>query len=642
MRFSLLAILAPAFAGNSAWADGYSGLGADSVPKEMLEQFRPAPLDPAVSRKVQSLVDVRAPGAGMLSPDAKHLFFTWRVTGVSQVWRIDGPEQFPVQMTGGEDPTTLADITPDGKWLVLQRDANGEENPGLYLQPTQGGALIEVQRKPGVQSHHQFVTDDSRYIYFSANDQRPDSYAIYRYEIATGKKETILDQPGLWAVADHRPDGRLLIYKQTGSLSSEYYEWQPMAAKLVPLLGVGETVEYAARYGAHEDELIVQTPKLGDFRRLYSWQAGKYTPISPELKWDVSSFGIDLARTHLVYTVNDGGYNRPYAVDAHDYRTLTLPAFREADQIAPGSRSRDGRYLMLSAETATAPATSYVYEWRTRKLTQWVIPSSPEVDTRHFARATLEFYPARDGTRIPMFVRRPEHCEPSPCPVIVNFHGGPEGQAVPGFSLLAQLYVDAGFIYVQPNVRGSDGYGKAWIDADNGPKRLDVITDIEDAARFIRADWGANGKAPKIGIMGGSYGGYSALVGMTMFAGAYDAGVSNVGISNLLTFLQNTAPYRRQLRITEYGDPQKDRDALIKLSPITYIDRLSAPLMIIQGVSDPRVPVGEAVQMYEAADKKGVPCKLMIFADEGHGAQKRENIVYTIGHTLEFFEQYLK
>ncbi|WP_199065113.1 alpha/beta hydrolase family protein [Chitinimonas sp. BJB300] len=226
--------------------------------------------------------------------------------------------------------------------------------------------------------------------------------------------------------------------------------------------------------------------------------------------------------------------------------------------------------------------------------------------------------------------------------MIVQFHGGPEGQSRAGFSARAQLFIDAGFIYVQPNVRGSDGYGKTWLNADNGPKRLDVISDIEDAAIYIKKAWAQNGIAPKVGVMGGSYGGYSTLYAMTRFAGAYDAGVATVGMSNLLSFLENTAPYRRALRAAEYGDPIKDRDALISLSPITHIDKLKDPLLIIQGASDPRVPVGEAVQMYEAAQKRGVASELIIFADEGHGAAKRENQVLSIGHTLRFFETYLK
>jgi dipeptidyl aminopeptidase/acylaminoacyl peptidase len=239
-----------------------------------------------------------------------------------------------------------------------------------------------------------------------------------------------------------------------------------------------------------------------------------------------------------------------------------------------------------------------------------------------------------------MLVWRPAKCD-GPCPVVVDFHGGPEGQSRPGLSRYAQLYVDAGFTYVMPNVRGSSGYGKAWLHADDGPKRRAVIGDIEDAAKFIRASWGKDGKAPKIGVTGASYGGYSVLMAMTYFAGAYDAGAEEVGISNLTTFLMNTSPYRRILRISEYGDPVKDKEALVRLSPITYIDKINAPLLILQGVNDPRVPVGESLQIYRQLEQRKIPGRLILFPDEGHGAAKRSNRALSIGHTIAFFEKYL-
>jgi dipeptidyl aminopeptidase/acylaminoacyl peptidase len=148
--------------------------------------------------------------------------------------------------------------------------------------------------------------------------------------------------------------------------------------------------------------------------------------------------------------------------------------------------------------------------------------------------------------------------------------------------------------------------------------------------------------APRVAITGGSYGGYSTLVGMTMFAGSYDVGVAVVGFSNIVTFLQNTAPYRRVLRVNEYGDPEKDREALLKLSPITYIDKVKGPLLIIQGANDPRVPVGEALQMHAALEQRGLKSPLIIFADEGHGSQKRANLVQELGQTLKFLSEHLK
>ncbi|MBB5017198.1 dipeptidyl aminopeptidase/acylaminoacyl peptidase [Chitinivorax tropicus] len=644
MKFAVRTIwpLLTSLLANPLLADGYTGLGADSVAKETIEQFRPKPLDANLSRRIQNMLDISSPGAGMLTSDGKRLYFSWRVTGVSQVWRLDGPQHFPVQMTGGEDATQLVGITADDRFLIISRDRKGEENPGLYLQPADGGPLMEIQHKPGVQTQFQFASKDGRFIYYRSNDQRTDSYAIYRYSIASGEKEQILNEPGLWLIADHQSDGRMLLEKSLSNVITEYFEYQPQTKQLLPLFGQGEKAEFAARYGGKAGELIVLTSKFGDFRRLYRWKAGQFTPLSPEIKWDISHFSLDKARQHLTYTTNEGGYTRLTALDASTFTPLKLPVFKDVDHVTAGSHSVDGRYSVLTVEKATMPKVSYVYEWKTGKLTQWQQPMTPEVETRHFANASLESYPARDGTPIPMFVRRPAQCKPGPCPVVVYFHGGPEGQTTAGFSTYAQLFVDAGFIFAAPNVRGSDGYGKSWLAMDDGPKRLNVITDIEDAARYIRANWGKDGKAPKIGIMGGSYGGYATLIGMTLFAGAYDAGVSSVGISNLMTFLQNTASYRRQLRIAEYGNPDTDKDALVQLSPINHVEKLKAPLMIVQGVSDPRVPVGEAVQMYEAAKKRNVPAELILLSDEGHGVQKRENRVAVMGHTLRFMETYLK
>lgn len=626
----------------AAQQPAYRGHGADSVPPEVIAKFVAPPLPAELSRKIQTFMDVRAPGGGQLSPDGSRLYFGWAVTGTAQLWRLDGPDRFPVQMTGGEDRTSLADVTPDGKTLVLSRDRKGEENPGLYLMPADGGPMKVVQHLPKIQTSFSFVSEDGKWLYFRANDIQPNSYAIYRYGLATGVKETVFDEPGLWFVAGHKPDGRLLLSKATGSQAFEYWEWDPAKKAKTPLLGTEKPGDYRAEYGPKEGQLLVVTPELGEFRRAYLFEAGKWTPITPELKWDVSRASLDDAKKRVLYTVNEGGYSKVHALDAATWKPAEMPKLPPADQYAYGSTTADGRFTVFSVGTATALPQSWVYDWTSKKLTQWVVASAPEVDTTAFAVATLESYPARDGTRIPAFVRRPKSCDPAPCPVVVLFHGGPEGQATPGFSPGAQLWVDAGYVLVEPNVRGSDGYGKKWLDADNGPKRLDVLTDIEDAATWARTAFAAGGRAPKVGVTGGSYGGYATLVAMTKFAGAYDAGVSNVGISSLVSFLQNTAPYRRILRASEYGDLEKDHDALVKLSATTYIESLKAPLLLIQGASDPRVPVGEAIQMYEAAAKTGVPTSLVIFPDEGHGAQKRENRVLQTGHTILWFDRYLK
>jgi dipeptidyl aminopeptidase/acylaminoacyl peptidase len=628
--------------GLTAAPQPYTGLGKSSIDAATLKKYAPPGLPATATRQIEAMLDVRSPGLGTIGPDGKQLFFGWGITGVAQVWRIDGAQKFPVQVTGGQDATAIVGISPNGKYLVLSRDRQGEENPGLYIQPTSGGALQIIQHQPGVQTAFSFISDDSRHIYFRANDIKPDSFAIYRYDLKTKQKQIVFSEPGFWAISDALPTGKLLLVKVTGSRSREYYTFDEKNKQLDPLLGQGESEEYEVQFGAKPGEFLVLTPKFGEFRRLYGYVNGKYTAISPDMPMDVSGFEIDYPRQRIVYNINDRGYQRLRVMDARTFRSIALPEFEGADNVYAGTISRNGRFMTIGVETGKAPRTSYVYDWSSGKLTQWVLPSIPEVDANRFIGASLDAYPARDGTKIPMFVWRSPKCQQQSCPVVVHFHGGPEAQSTAGFNKIAQMFVDAGFIYVEPNVRGSDGYGKTWLNADNGAKRLQVVSDIADCALYIRKAWQVNGKAPKIGIMGWSYGGYATLIGMTKFAGSYDAGVSLVGISNLLSFLQNTAPARRQLRTTEYGDPQRDRDALTALSPITYIDRLQAPLLIIQGANDPRVPVGEAVQIQLALEKRKIPSQLIIFADEGHGSAKRSNQVLEIGHTLDFFRQHLQ
>ncbi|MES2964333.1 MAG: prolyl oligopeptidase family serine peptidase, partial [Bdellovibrionota bacterium] len=632
----------PESAGSSS---GYKGHGAESVAPEVLARFAPPSLPAADAEKIRKILEVQAPGVGRLSPDGKTLYFSWGITGTSQIFKIDKPLGFPEQLTSGADRTSLADVTNDGKFLIVQRDRAGEENPGLYLMPSSGGPLVEIQHVKGVQTNYLWSSMEGDVVFFRANDVKPDSYVIYSYDVATKKKEALISEPGLWFIADVVNVGgtyHFLVGRSTGALTAEYSRFSLKDRKLVPVLGQGEKEEYRVEFAPDANGYFVMTNKFGNFHRLYRFRDGKFDPLTPDVKMDLESFEMPYNKTALYLHWNDEGATRLEVLDPVTMKPKPFPKFENASHVFATSPSRMGRFVAIGVEHSKEPRTSFVYDWKEGKLTQWVKPSFPELPRDRFADTKLEFYPARDGTKIPMLVTRPKECEGKVCPVVVHFHGGPEGQSRPGFNRRAQLFVSEGFIYVDPNVRGSEGYGKAWLHADDGPKRLDVITDIEDCSKYIRSAWAKDGKTPKVGVMGWSYGGYSTFMAMTMFAGSYDAGVALVGMSSLRSFLLNTAPYRRILRASEYGDPEKDKDALEKLSAMTYLDRVKAPLMISQGASDPRVPVGEAVQMHMALEKRGVESPLIIYADEGHGSAKRDNSVLELGHTIAFFRKHLK
>lgn len=630
----------------------YAGHGADSVSAETIKKYAPPALPPESANKLKKIFDISSPGLGLLSPDKKTMYFTWRVTGQTQVWKIDGPLRFPIQLTSGNDAVTISDISPKGDYLIISKDINGEENPGLFKLDIKTGAIEELYRKKKVQASLSFITDDSKYFYFTANDKKSDSYSVYKMNLADKSIETIYDGEGYWTVADQKNNGKsLLLMKLNGAREGEFYDYTPVTQALKPVIGQGEKEEYEVSYSQKDNEYIVLSNKSGDFKKLYRLNLGgdqpKLTAITDDIKYDVSGFSMDHLRTRIIYNINREGYTELHALDAKTYKPIELPKFPAANHVYAGKTTRDGSKTMLGLITSKAPRVSYSYDWKSKKLTQWVVPSAPEVDLSTFAVSELKGYTARDGTKIPLFVRFSEKCKLSkenltPCPVVLHFHGGPEGQSQPGFSTMAQAFVNEGFIFAEPNVRGSDGYGKAWLNMDNGPARENVITDIEDASIWLKKNWHTpNGQPVPVGVMGWSYGGYSTLLAMTRFSGAFEAGVALVGMSNLVSFLNNTAPYRRLLRISEYGDPEKDKEALMKLSPITYVDRVKAPLMIIQGANDPRVPVGEALQIHQTLEKKKIPSQLIVFADEGHGSSKKENQILEIGNTIEFFKTHL-
>ncbi len=621
----------------------YQGLGVESVSADDLKNYKAQKLPPSIENKISLILDTQTPGGGVLHPDGKTLFFSWRISGSSQVWKLNSPQGFPVQLTGGKDTTQVATVTPDGKKLVLQRDIDGQENPGIYLQSINGGPLDKIYHQDKVKATFQFVTDDSQWLYFTANDKTPDTLTLYKVNLNTKNKELVLNENGYWSVSDYK-GSLLLLQKLTGSRMSEYYLYDEATKKLDPVFGQNASDENVLQFGAQDKTYLVMTSKIGNYRRLYLLKSGSpdLKPLSEETPFDVSSFSIDRGRRRILYEVNRAGYSQLKALDAKTFKAISVPDFAKADHVLHASTTRNARWSVISVITNKSPRISYTYDWNTQKATQWTLPSLPEIDATKFVAASLEYYTSKDGTRIPMFVRRPSVCAKKTCPVVVHFHGGPEGQSRAGFHSVAQLFVDEGIIFVEPNVRGSDGYGKEWLNADNAAKRLSVISDIQDVSDFIKKNWAYDGQTPKVGVMGWSYGGYATLFAMTKYAGTYDAGVSLVGISNLLTFLNNTAPYRRKLRASEYGDPEKDKEALVQLSPMTYVDQVKSPLMIIQGANDPRVPAGEAVQIQKILQSKKIQSELIIFPDEGHGSQKKENRILELGHALNFLVKNLK
>jgi dipeptidyl aminopeptidase/acylaminoacyl peptidase len=370
------------------------------------------------------------------------------------------------------------------------------------------------------------------------------------------------------------------------------------------------------------------------------------SPLAP-FDWDVDYFCISPDRRWLGFTVNENGCGVPHvrSLENGELRRAMEPNGQSG---VAGNLDRyilftpDSRNLVYSYNTPVRTSDIFCWDFNDPDNPPWPLTRSshgglpPEI----FRPYELVHYPTFDGLEIPAWFCLPDDRFPRPLPVVVIVHGGPESQSQAAFNFLAQYLLEKGFALLIPNVRGSSGYGKAYGHLDDVEKRMDSVADLAHAAHWL-------GRQPQIdlgrmAVYGGSYGGFMVLSAMTAYPDLWAAGVDIVGISNFVTFLENTSAYRRAHREAEYGSLENDRAFLESISPIRHIEILSAPLMVIHGANDPRVPLGEAEQLVAALREQGTPVEYLVFEDEGHGLAKLKNKIVAYPAVADFLARHLQ
>jgi len=335
---------------------------------------------------------------------------------------------------------------------------------------------------------------------------------------------------------------------------------------------------------------------------------------------------------------NIAGFNEIDFVDLTTYEVIPGPDLPTEIASVP-TFSQDGNLIAMALSGSTSPMNIYVFERSQNHLWQVTRSQHPGIDLKKMTSPKLVRYPAHDGIELSGWLYQPENFN-APGPVVLSFHGGPEGQEQPMFKSLYQALLAHGIAVFAPNVRGSAGFGKSFVNLDNGPLRFNAIRDIETCVDFVISLGVAN--PSKVGIMGGSYGGFMTMAGLTEFPDRFAAGANYFGIVNFETFFEQTEPWMAEISKIQYGDPETQKELLRDLSPIHKLDHVTAATIVLHGANDTNVPVVEAEQVVENLEKQGIPVKYVLFPDEGHGFYKEPNRIQATVETVRWFVEHLK
>jgi dipeptidyl aminopeptidase/acylaminoacyl peptidase len=465
---------------------------------------------------------------------------------------------------------------------------------------------------------------------------------VHVRDVEGNRYATFETSEGFWAALDFSADGsRVLLLQYLSANRSRLFELNVATSQAVALFD--DSVEAAfgmAQYDGADD--VFFTADLGaEFMRLHHLEraTGRIEVITGDVPWNVEYFQISANDEHLAYSVNEDGRSRLVVVSLPARQFVALPEL-PMGVIRGFAFSADGQRLALNLSQPTAPTDVHVLDLGSRELVRWTRSETGGLAPSGFVEPVLIRYPSFDARQIPAFVYLPDG--PGPHPVVIYIHGGPESQYRPVLSSNFQYLVnELGIAVIAPNVRGSRGYGKSYLKLDDQGSREDSVKDIGALLTWITNQGELD--AQRTGVWGGSYGGYMVLASLVHFGDRLAAGAASVGISNFVTFLEHTQPYRRDLRRVEYGD-ERDPDMrahLEAISPLRRAGEITTPGLISHGKNDPRVPMAESEQIVAELESNGVPVWYVLALDEGHGFKKRGNRDYLNAVTMLFFATHL-
>lgn len=596
--------------------------------------------------------NARGASPGTWRPDGKGMLMSTRFAETSQIHLITMPGGARKQLTFFREPVSGGSMCPNPKYngFTFTKDEGGNEFRQLFWFDLATGKYEMLSDGGRTQNSNVMWSESGeRFIYVSTRRTKKD-YDLYLSEMKDPKSaKPILEKGGSWAPLDWSVDEKKVIVSNNISVNISYLHILDVETGALEQFNVSkDEIRYgSARFNKEGTGFFYTSDQGTEYQtlRYYDVASKKSEIISGNIPWNVERILINDQRTTLIFAVNENGAYKLYKLDmaSKKYEPLSgLPT----GILVPAQFHPDGKVFSLLINSPKSPSDIYTYDLQTNALTQWTYSEVGGLDNSTFVEPTMIEFETFDKVnnkprKIPAIYYRPARAT-GKIPVVIEIHGGPEGQAVPAFDAFRSFLVnELGIAVIEPNVRGSTGYGKSYLRLDNGLKREESVQDIGKLIEWI-------GKQPeldasRIAVSGGSYGGYMVLASMVHFNDKIRCGVDVVGISNFVTFLKNTEDYRKDLRRVEYGDERdpKMNAFLEKISPLNHVEKITKPLFIVQGFNDPRVPYTEAEQMKSKLQEKGGQVWYLMAKDEGHGFRKKENYTFEQLATVMFFQKFL-
>jgi dipeptidyl aminopeptidase/acylaminoacyl peptidase len=624
-------------------------------------QTAPRP-DDKPSITLQQLLDVHR-SFGARAIDGQRFLFLSDAPGTPQIFASTAPAEgappAPTQITSYPDRVSGMRIAPGGKQAIFLKDTGGDENDQIFLLDLQAKDKPSAQQltnAPKVKHTMPVFLDDAKRVAFTSNARNGKDMDLYVGALGAKAddfaKKPLVELAGSHAVADAHGDKVIVVEARSGFDQDLWLVDLKTKAKKLLTKHTGDERWGSPHFTRDGKAILVLTDAGREYLGLVALDvaSGKRTDVLL-VDNDIQDISVPTYATAkaaagapedvAAITVNKDGIE--------EVHLLRLDAARKVTDRRPAGISGvvgsldvspAGDAAFVTLEQANLPPEVFRVDFGKGAGARVTRSDHAGIDESKLVKAELLTMKSYDGLPVSMFYYQKPTAAGDKRPVVVSVHGGPEGQAQPTWSPVVQYLALAGYAVAAPNVRGSTGYGKSFSHLDDIDKREDSVRDLSEVGKFLAARPDVD--PARIALMGGSYGGYMVLAGLTLYPEQWAAGVDIVGIANFRTFLEQTAPYRRALREAEYGSLDKHGAFLDKVSPIHKVDRIKVPVMVVHGTRDPRVPIGEARQIAEAVKKRGLPSELLTFEDEGHGVVKRKNRLVAYPAIVDFLDKHVK